>query len=288
MYTFEQLYDFTSVVKHGGFRRASENIFKSQPAISLSIKKLEEFLEFDLFVKEGKRMKLTPQGESFYKAANKIMEENKRALATSKILKLGSELRVRICIDPLLPYKKFYKELKKFKKKFPHTAISIVFESFDIGLDLLEQDECDLALCPVYGSYKNYFVEKIGETNILTVSTNKKLARSKSIKDFENSTQVVLSGSRINNAKDENFLEESNKWQVYDMNAKFDLIAEGIGWGSICDYQLTDEIQNNQLFLVKHPSFAPRLRETFAICHKEKSSIPEYSMLVECAKNSFL
>ncbi|WP_421784150.1 LysR family transcriptional regulator [Kiloniella litopenaei] len=53
--TLEQLRALVSVVDHGGFRAASEALHKSQSAISIAIKNLEEELRVEIFERDGYR-----------------------------------------------------------------------------------------------------------------------------------------------------------------------------------------------------------------------------------------
>ena len=64
---------FVSVYETGSTTLASEKLFVSQPAITQSIKKLEETFNCELFVRLPKGMKPTPSGEVLY-------EDFKRAL----------------------------------------------------------------------------------------------------------------------------------------------------------------------------------------------------------------
>jgi DNA-binding transcriptional LysR family regulator len=287
MYTLEQLFDFSSIVKYGGYRKASENIHKSQPAISLSIKKLEEFLGFDLFVKKAKKTTLTPQGEVFYKSVEKILIESERAINTSRVLKLGGELRIRICVDALIPVNHFLAGLRKFKDKFPYTSLTLTFESFDIALRKLEQDECDLALCALYDTHADFQTEVLGKTQIISVSADKKLAKSGELKDFENSTQIVLSGTSINKANNFNILENSQKWLTYDNRTKLKLIKNGLGWGAICDYDAHELLKDKIVYKVQNSSLAPQEFELFAVNRIEKQDSAEYQLLKDIARDSF-
>jgi len=58
-----QLLSFYQIVKTGSFTRASENVARTQSAISHQIKNLEEELKVRLFERRGKIIKLTWEGE---------------------------------------------------------------------------------------------------------------------------------------------------------------------------------------------------------------------------------
>lgn len=58
---------FVAVAERKGFREASRFLHVSQPAISKSLTQLEEELGIELFARSGRTVRLTAQGEVFYK-----------------------------------------------------------------------------------------------------------------------------------------------------------------------------------------------------------------------------
>lgn len=58
---------FVAVAERKGFREASRFLHVSQPAISKSLTQLEEELGVELFARSGRTVRLTAQGEVFYK-----------------------------------------------------------------------------------------------------------------------------------------------------------------------------------------------------------------------------
>ena len=58
---------FYQVAKIGNITKASEILFISQPAVSMTIKNLEEELETTLFIRSKKGVTLTKAGEKIYK-----------------------------------------------------------------------------------------------------------------------------------------------------------------------------------------------------------------------------
>ena len=61
---YVQLRAFHNVAIHGGFSRAAEALFLTQPAISDQIRKLEEQYDVLLFNRHKKQVKLTTAGEA--------------------------------------------------------------------------------------------------------------------------------------------------------------------------------------------------------------------------------
>ena len=67
MLTLKQFQYFIKIVEEGSFTAASEKLFIAQSALSRQMKLLEEEIDFQLFDRTDKKVKLTAAGEAFYK-----------------------------------------------------------------------------------------------------------------------------------------------------------------------------------------------------------------------------
>ncbi len=111
---------FTAVVQQGGVTRAAEHLHRVQSNVTTRIRQLEEELGLPLFVRAGKRMHLTPAGQTLLDYADRILglvEEAQIAVQDSTprgTLRLGcmeSTAAVRLPA-PLSRYAKRYPEVE--------------------------------------------------------------------------------------------------------------------------------------------------------------------------------
>jgi DNA-binding transcriptional LysR family regulator len=117
---------FRSVAEQASFRKASESLHLSQPAVSQHIHALEAELGQRLFDRSGVRTSLTPAGRLLLKYADRsarVLEEAKMALArldgeTSGELRLGASTTVAQYILPRM--------LGSFLKDNPRVTLSVV------------------------------------------------------------------------------------------------------------------------------------------------------------------
>lgn len=70
---------FVAVTERKGFREASRFLHVSQPAISKSLTQLEQELGVNLFARSGRTVRLTPQGEVFYKETLLTLKQSDHA-----------------------------------------------------------------------------------------------------------------------------------------------------------------------------------------------------------------
>lgn len=69
---YHHLFYFWTVARLGHLTRASESLHVSQSALSTQIKKLEDSLGYDLFIREGRRLKLSEAGRVAFGYADEI------------------------------------------------------------------------------------------------------------------------------------------------------------------------------------------------------------------------
>ena len=65
--TIDQIKMLHAVVQQGSMQRAAKTLHKSQPSLSVAIKKIEELYNIQLFDRQTYRPTLTTEGELFYK-----------------------------------------------------------------------------------------------------------------------------------------------------------------------------------------------------------------------------
>ncbi len=71
--SLRQIRIFSAAARHLSFSRAAEEMHLSAPAVSMQIKELEEELGSALFLRSGRKVALTPAGETFRVYADKVL-----------------------------------------------------------------------------------------------------------------------------------------------------------------------------------------------------------------------
>ncbi|WP_165359442.1 LysR family transcriptional regulator [Lichenibacterium minor] len=77
----DQLRSFLAIVDTGSFTRAADRVNKTQSAVSMHVRRLEERLDRALFVKQGRGTRLSPDGERLVEHARRILQVEAAALA---------------------------------------------------------------------------------------------------------------------------------------------------------------------------------------------------------------
>ncbi len=123
----DQLRSFLAIVDSGSFTRAAERVHKTQSAVSMHIRRLEERLGCALFVKHGRGTRLTTEGESLIEFARRIVQIEAGAFAALSRKGLRGAARLGIPDDYA---ESFLAEiLARFYRRHPLVEVSVVCEA---------------------------------------------------------------------------------------------------------------------------------------------------------------
>ncbi|OEY65441.1 LysR substrate-binding domain-containing protein [Marinobacter sp. X15-166B] len=113
---------FVAIKDLGGFTQAGEMLGRSQPAISLQIKRLEELVNVQLLIRSG-GMKMTEEGQMFYNYARQILDLNDTAVTRLAVPAVSGSVRLGLPNDfevSFLPT-----TLSKFSQTYPDVTLDV-------------------------------------------------------------------------------------------------------------------------------------------------------------------
>ena len=128
----------------GGFAKAAERLGRSQSAVSLQMRRLEERVGRPLFRKEGRRLALTESGDVILGYARRILELNDEALAVARGIAVEGAVRFGGPQDfgeTWLP-----RVLARFRRAHPAVMIEARVDRANRISDQLADGSLDLAL----------------------------------------------------------------------------------------------------------------------------------------------
>ena len=246
---------FYYVAKEGSISAAAKKIYVSQPAISKSLKKLEELLNVDLFYRTLTGVQLTEFGETllFYveNSYNSLLTAE-RTLLESKALERG---KVSIGVPSHIGSFFLFEYIEKFKKDYPNIKIKIVSRSTNEMIEQLESHEIDFMIdsSPVDTKYNNVIVEKL-VTFPNSFITNKKYDENMtSLKDFEDEP-FILPVNRSSRRKEleslltSNNIELKNIIEIETTEMAISAAKKGFGICVIAEEAVKTELEQGQLY----------------------------------------
>ncbi|RAR60265.1 LysR family carnitine catabolism transcriptional activator [Onishia taeanensis] len=160
--TVKQLRAFLAVAQTLSFTRACDRLHLSQPALSLTIKGLEDSLGGPLLIRSTRRVSLTPEGEALVPLAKRLIadwDNTEERLRQHFTLELG---RVAIAAMPSFACNLLPDALMAFRHRFPRINVTVHDvineeviemvrrERVELGIAFAPEATDDLAFTPLF------------------------------------------------------------------------------------------------------------------------------------------
>lgn len=138
------LKSFVAVVDCGNIQFAADRVGRSQSAVSMQIKRLEETVGRPLFHKEGRSLRLNPAGEELLLHARRLLRLSNEALASLR----GGEAvgAVRLGMPEDYAAWLLAPALSRFGQEYPLVDVELTFDKSPKLLRLIDEGKLDLAL----------------------------------------------------------------------------------------------------------------------------------------------
>ncbi len=171
MVELRQLKHILLVNEFRSFSKAAEMAHISQPSLSISIKKAEEFFGSKLFLRKWNNIELTPQGKIVVEMAKKMLEiytEGSSKLLNINSLKSGA---VKFGIDSFLARTVMDNFLPDINEKYPEIRFEVNIDPWYKLIETLKREELDFIIVVFssqsdfpdkYFNKKKMFVPKAG------------------------------------------------------------------------------------------------------------------------------
>ncbi len=246
---------FYDVALYGSISKAAAMNYTSQPAVSRSIKTLEDELDTKLFYRNKKGIELTPKGkELFYYVEQSynslIMAERK--LKDSDTLSNG---KLSIGIPSHIATFYLFDAIDLFHKKHPNIEITIISKSTSGLIELLKSHEVDFIIDtePITIIEKNITVKHIKSLkNSFIASSSFDTSNIKSIKDLENYPLILPVKGTANRKQLESYffknnIEPKNILNIHTSEVILSAIKRSLGIGYIIRDIVKDDLKNGLL-----------------------------------------
>jgi len=140
----DQLRTFIAIAETGSFTKAADLVHKTQSAVSMQMKRLEERLDRPIFTRDGRASKLTEDGERLLNYARRIVKLNIEALSVFSDSELSGRVRLGVpddYADRYLP-----EIMARFSRAYPSVELTITCQSSIELIELIDENELDLAI----------------------------------------------------------------------------------------------------------------------------------------------
>jgi LysR family transcriptional regulator, regulator of abg operon len=167
-----QLRHFVAVVEQGNLSLAARRVFISQPALTRSIKNLEDLLGTQLLERQPRGVVPTAAGELFYQYARMILNDCQRATEGIKTLKAGISGNVSIGIGAIFAEGVISQVVSLVAEQLPDVNLTVTEGYFEELVQALQMGRLDFLLTnfPIAVHSEELVMEPLLELEIAVVA----------------------------------------------------------------------------------------------------------------------
>lgn len=273
---------FYDVAQYGSVSTASKNLMISQPAISRSIKKLEEDLNVTLFYRTLNGMVLTEKGKELLgyveEACNSLRIGERTMMETNNLIKGKLSIGVPSHIASFYIFDK----IKKFHKDYPQIEVSIVSRCTAELIKLLENHEIDFVIdtSPICGNEKELNIEELIHVSHCFVKRKEDEYTANSIKELEEIPLILpversSHRKRLNELALENNVKFQNVLSIETSEMIHESVLQGIGVGYILKSVVQKDIDSGILEVLDIKETLPFVTVNLVYIDKYLMSAPK-------------
>ena len=277
--TLRQMKVFESVARNLSYTRAANELFLSQPAVSMQVRQLERQLGVPLFERLGKRIHLTEAGREVYQYSRSIAQQLDAMETLLANLKGLSSGRLRISVASTANY--FVPNLlATFHQRYPGVTVSLDVTNRESLLGQLTDNTVDIVVMGQPPASLDVDAQAFMENPLVVVAPpDHPLARSKSVplKRLQEETFLVRepgSGTRV--AMERFFAERGIRlktgMEVGSNEAIKQSVQAGLGLGLLSRATIEQELTLKRLVILRVAEF-PIMRHWYVV-HRHGKRLP--------------
>lgn len=250
---------FCRVAAAGSILKASEELYISQPAVSRSIKQLEDEIGCRLFARSSRGVRLTDQGEILYRFARQaitLLKTGEKKISEYENLESGEVIvgvSDTLCKYYLTPY------LNEFNSRHPNIRIQIRCYNTPETVKLLKEGQVDIAIITSLTNEENLTLIPVLKIQDCFAAGEKYkfLAQEKRHIEEVVANPVILLTHSGNSRSfiDGYFRKNSIEFEPAFELGNFDLLAHfarnNFGIACVIKNFISDDLKNGRLFEIK-------------------------------------
>ena len=279
-FTLRQLQVFEKVANHLNYSRAAEELYLSQPAVSMQIKQLEGHLGLPLFEQMGKKIFLAEAGRELFHYAKGIAQQLAEMEAVFDEMKGLGQGKLTLSVVNTANY--FTPQLlAKFCRRHPHINVILQVANRDAVLKQLADNSTDLAIMGQPPDGIDLSAESFLDNPLVVIAApDHPFAKLKHVKFAKLADETFLSrepGSGTRSAMERVFAQHKIQprisMEMETNEAIKQAVQAGMGLGILSLHSIELELETGRLAIV-HVEHFPLLRQWFVAhrSHKRLSS----------------
>ena len=250
-FTLDQFVVFVTVVDQSGFAAAARHLGRAQSAITYAIKGLEEETGIPLFDRSAYRPALTEAGQTLLPRARRLVADLADYSRQARSITAGVEARLSVVSDVFAPVPVVAKALAEVHREYPSVNVKFVVDTPPAAIQLLRSGQAQVGVLsaqPPFGA-ELHAVQWTTHDLVPVAAPSHPLTTMRSIApaDLHGHMQLVWTAANAPANSPEAGVHALDRWYVTDLATKRALLLAGVGWGSLPDHLVTDDLSAGRL-----------------------------------------
>lgn len=250
--SLDQLRVFIAVIDHGGFAHAARALHRTQSVISYTVANLEEQLNIELLDRSRRKPTLTEAGKALLADARAVSAKVDDMRARAKALGAGLEAEVCLVVDVMFPMCRLVTVLEAFRREYPTVSLRLHTEALGAVTQMVLDGACQLGVSGMPVAMPDTIERQLaGHVAMMPVcAPHHPLAAIEGVVPTavlrEHLQLVVTDRSALTQGQDFGVLGRTN-WRLADLHSKHALLRGGLGWGSMPEAMIADDLAQGRL-----------------------------------------
>jgi DNA-binding transcriptional LysR family regulator len=247
--TLEQWQVLQAIVECGGYAQAAEALHRSQSSVSYMVTKLQEQLGVELLELDGRRARLTKNGEALLTRARELLGGAFQLEQLAGSLAEGWEPQVSIAVDSLFPVELLIQVLRDFEPWARQTRVTLEETVLSGSEDALLEKRVDIAI--VSRIPPGFLGDALMDIEFVAVAHPchplHGLGRELEIDDLNRNLHIVVRDSGTLSPRDHGWLNSNQRWTVTSPHTRMEMICNGIGFGWLAAHKIQKQLEQGLL-----------------------------------------
>ncbi|WP_120502107.1 LysR substrate-binding domain-containing protein [Roseovarius sp. EL26] len=249
---YSQIKAFHNVALYGGFSRAAEAIFQTQPALSEQVRRLEQDHDILMFHRDKKGVRLTAAGEQMFLMTKRFFEVEQQIEEYLSESGAAVEGQLRIIADSA---HHVTSHLSRFRRRYPNVFVSLHTGNTTEILNELRTFNAEIGIVGSIDPGHEFHSVDLGSTRITAFSVKGYLPKgitTLSLKDLSNEQLVFREPGSKTRQKLEEEAQRKNitltpALEVEGREAMREVVAAGTGIGFVSEAEFGNDARLVQI-----------------------------------------
>jgi DNA-binding transcriptional LysR family regulator len=254
--SLDQIKTFLAAAEEGSFSAAGRKLRRSQSVVSQTLANLEAQLGVKLFDRSARYPVLTEAGRALLEDARSVTHGVGSLKAKARALAGGLEPELSVALDVMFPSQVFARAARDLHAQFPQTALRVEVEALGAVLQPVIAGRSAFGVAGFLPDVPPQLVkQELLNIRLLTVAApDHPLARepgplSRAV--LAQHVQLVLT-DRSDLTKGRDFgVVAAHPWRLADLGSKLTFLKAGLGWGSMPEHLVRDDIARGELVVLR-------------------------------------